>query len=189
MRGHGHLGTVTPHRLVGRACLLPPGPHISARPPPETKPGRASAGRGCAATRGAPDGARHDHSGVLGEERGRRRGPQEDDRAVRIQVGLIDAVAVDHLADPVAAQHRQDDAQHELGALRAAASARAVSGRRRRCTPPQSRRRPRHPAAKACNRSRNCTLVTPPGPGRAQRCWRCEQRGGSAQAPYNLFTT
>jgi hypothetical protein len=114
----------------------PSGPPHRRRAPPAAAPGRAGKGRARAARGaarvpragracGAPDGARHDHAGVLGEERGRRRGPQEDDRAVGVQVGLVDAVAVDHLADPVAAQHRQDDAQHELGALRAAPRARA----------------------------------------------------------------
>ena len=52
---------------------------------------------------------------------GRRGGPQEDDGAVGLQVGLVDAIAVDGLAHPVAADDRDDDAHNEAGVLRAQA--------------------------------------------------------------------
>ena len=73
-----------------------------------------------------PDGLAGDVDGLLGVEAGRRGGPQEDDGAVGLQVGLVDAVAVDGLADPVAADDRNDDAHDEAGVLRAQTSCNAA---------------------------------------------------------------
>ena len=66
---------------------------------------------------GAPNGSARDLPCRLGVEALRRGGTEEDDRAVRLQVRLIDAVAVDCFPHPVAADDCDDDAHNVLGAL------------------------------------------------------------------------
>lgn len=67
--------------------------------------------------RGVPDCLAGDVYGLLGVQALRRCWPQENDGAISFQVGLIDAIAVNGLADPVAADDRYDDAHDEAGVL------------------------------------------------------------------------
>lgn len=68
---------------------------------------------------GSPDCLAGDVYGFLGVQALRRGWPQKDDSAISLQVSLVDAIAVDGLTDPVAADDCDDDAHDEAGVLRA----------------------------------------------------------------------
>lgn len=66
---------------------------------------------------GSPDCLAGDVYGLFGVQALRWGGPQEDDRAISFQICLVDAIAVNGLTDPVAADDCNDDAHNEAGVL------------------------------------------------------------------------